>query len=657
MKKQLTFYRRYITYNFCISILVVLCLEILARHSFTKGVTFVWDHPFLTLYSGLLLTTLYAAALLFAKRNVVWLGITTLLAVLGITNCILLFFRITPLAVTDIFLLPSVMEIMTIYLSWWQISLLVLFICMAVGGIIYFGIRAKKQEYNFKLSLAVFLSMTMLCIAMMNFGDAMGLLQTRFANLPDAYEDNGFVYCFTRSLFDRGIEKPDCYNEETVDDILSEIKSRDTRAVSQKPNIIFLQLESFIDLERLKGITYSENPTPVYRNLLENCQSGYLTVPSVGAGTVNTEFEVLTGMSIQYFGAGEYPYNTVLQDETCESLAYNLKELGYHATAIHNNTGTFYDRNNVYANLGFDNFSSIEYMKNVTYNSIGWAKDNILTGQIVDALHSTREQDFIYAVSVQDHGKYPAQSMENPYIRIGGFSKEEESKKNQMQYYVNQAHETDAFIGYLISILNAYEEPVALVMFGDHLPNIDLTDEDLTAGNRFQTEYVFWTNKAAEKHISSVEGKKDMCSYQLSAYVLDILGMNNGILTKFHQNYFRENRYEQDLETLQYDMLYGEKEVYDGKNPYTPTELQMGIEPIIIEEVSCVGDTVYVIGENFTSFSIVYLNGKEQETEQLSENTLMLTGTKLQEEDMIVVAQTAGLDDVLSQTREYIYYE
>lgn len=66
--------------------------------------------------------------------------------------------------------------------------------------------------------------------------------------------------------------------------------------------------------------------------------SGNLSVPSVGAGTANTEFEVITGMNLDFFGPGEYPYKTVLKEVTCESVSYDLKTLGYaaHATTITN---------------------------------------------------------------------------------------------------------------------------------------------------------------------------------------------------------------------------------------------------------------------------------------------------------------------------------
>ena len=54
---------------------------------------------------------------------------------------------------------------------------------------------------------------------------------------------------------------------------------------------------------------------------MQNYSTGYFKVPSVGAGTANTEFEVLTGMNLRYFGPGEYPYKTVLKYQTAESAA------------------------------------------------------------------------------------------------------------------------------------------------------------------------------------------------------------------------------------------------------------------------------------------------------------------------------------------------
>lgn len=654
-KENLKSIRSYMINNYLISVLLILVIEVLARHSLTDGIRFVWDHPFLILLSAAILTAFYALALLVPKRNFVWLCITVVIVGLAVTNSILLCFRITPLAATDIALLTSVFEIMGIYLTVWQIILLVLLVLVVIAGLIYLGIRMKKQVYHPLLAVCNAVISILAVVLMIHIGDARGWLQTEFANLPDAYADNGFVYCFTRSLFDRGISKPDTYDEDTVDNILEDMKKQKINEVEEKPNIIFIQLESFMDLKRMQGVTYSEEPTPVYSSLRKTCPGGFLKVPSVGAGTANTEFEILTGMTLDYFGAGEYPYKTVLQDETCESMAYNLRELGYRTGVLHNNTGSFYSRNKVFANLGFDYFVSSEYMENLSYNPIGWAKDKVLTGQIQHILKATSEPDLIYTITVQDHGKYPTELLENPHIKVSGFAPEDEGRQNAFTYYVNQCHETDAFLGSLIATLNAFEEPVVLVLYGDHLPNLDITEEELASGNLFQTEYVIWSNKKMLEDYELSKKNENLYAYQLSAHVLKLFGMNNGLLTKFHQMYHNYDNYKSNLKILQYDMLYGKKEVYDGLSPYEPTDLQMGFDPIRITDVSSVGGSVYVMGKNFTESSFVFIDGKKQDTVFLNENTLMVSDKELEGGEEVYVAQLTEVSAQLSSTEVFIY--
>lgn len=654
-KENLKSIRSYMINNYLISVLLILVIEVLARHSLTDGIRFVWNHPFLTLLSAAVLTAFYALALLVPKRNFVWLCITVAIVGLAVTNSILLCFRITPLAATDIALLTSVFEIMGIYLTVWQIILLVFLVLVVIAGLIYLGVRMKKQAYHPLLAVCNAVISILAVVLMIHIGDARGWLQTEFANLPDAYADNGFVYCFTRSLFDRGISKPDTYDEDTVDNILEDMKKQKTNEVEEKPNIIFIQLESFMDLKRMQGVTYSEEPTPVYSSLRKTCPGGFLKVPSVGAGTANTEFEILTGMTLDYFGAGEYPYKTVLQDETCESMAYNLRELGYRTGVLHNNTGSFYSRNKVFANLGFDYFVSSEYMENLSYNPIGWAKDKVLTGQIQHILKATSEPDLIYTITVQDHGKYPTELLEKPHIKVSGFASEDEERQNAFTYYVNQCHETDAFLGSLIATLNAFEEPVVLVLYGDHLPNLDITEEELASGNLFQTEYVIWSNKKMLEDYELSKKNENLYAYQLSAHVLKLLGMNNGLLTKFHQMYHNYDNYKSNLKILQYDMLYGKKEVYDGLSPYEPSDLQMGFDPIRITDVSSVGGSVYVMGKNFTESSFVFIDGKKQDTVFLNENTLMVSDKELEGGEEVYVAQLTDVSAQLSSTEVFIY--
>ena len=107
-------------------------------------------------------------------------------------------------------------------------------------------------------------------------------------------------------------------------------------AKDKYPNILFIQLESFMDPTIINGIEFDTDPIPNFRNLVDNYSSGLLGVSTIGGGTANTEFEIMTGMNLDFFGAGEYPFNTILRTKTCESINYVLKELDYGTHALHN---------------------------------------------------------------------------------------------------------------------------------------------------------------------------------------------------------------------------------------------------------------------------------------------------------------------------------
>lgn len=207
--------------------------------------------------------------------------------------------------------------------------------------------------------------------------------------------------------------------------------------------------------------------------------SGYYKVPSVGAGTANTEFESITGMSLHYFGPGEYPYKSILKETTHESAPYVLKNLGYSTHAVHNNEANFYGRRSIFPNLGFDTFTSAEYMsEEEDKNPLGWTKDEVLTDEIIKCLDSTEESDYIYTISTQGHGAYPEEQLiDDPEITVSGA--ETEAQNNQWEYYCNEIHEMDNFVKELTDALADYPEDVILVMYGDHLPTMGLTVEDL----------------------------------------------------------------------------------------------------------------------------------------------------------------------------------
>lgn len=117
---------------------------------------------------------------------------------------------------------------------------------------------------------------------------------------------------------------------------------------------------------------------------------------------------------------------------------------------------------------------------------------------------------------------------------------------------------------------------------------------------------------------------KNLYAYQLSAEVLNRLGIHEGYITKYHQNHRNDSTYLSNLKALQYDMLYGKEYLFGGTSPFTPTKIKMGIKDIHVDKVVKVGSKYYIKGENFTPYSKISLDGDLLDTIYLGPSVLGL---------------------------------
>lgn len=641
---------------FGLSFALVLIIETLGRHSLIGALGFLFEHPLVYLCNMALVMALLSLSLFFKRRifattllSIVWLA-------LGITNGVILSNRMTPFTVKDLSNLNEAVAIIENYFSVKTVIVAVIVMALIVLGILILFRKAPKRDKrpSFKKSAAVVAVIFIGTFGIIQAGIKIGVLDTFFGNLAYGYIDNGVCYSFLITWMDTGIDKPAAYSAETMQAIFDEGElgsdgiytpgEDDKTNVKNTPNIIFLQLESFFDPYQVKGLEFSEDPIPYFRSLLKEYSSGTLTVPAVGAGTANVEFEVMTGISAKFFGPGEYPYKSVLKKETCETAAYDLKQIGYSAHAIHNHRGAFYYRNKVFANMGFDTFTCLEYMNNVMKTPKNWAKDGILVEQILSALDSTENQDYIYTISVQGHGKYPdEQVLENPAITCDKANSEEQ--KWAYEYYVNQIYEMDLFIKELTDVLSTYDEDVVLVMYGDHLPALDMQAEELTTGDLYASQYVIWDNFGMKKK------DKNLAAYELNAEVLSRLNISVGMITQYQQNHGEDKDFLTNLEALGYDMLYGKRYIYGEQNPFKTTDMKMGVKDIKINEIVQIGEDYYIKGENFTEYSKISLNGKVLDTVFLGPTILALK-EEVDPEDAakMKVSQVEKNKEILSTT-------
>ena len=360
---------------------------------------------------------------------------------------------------------------------------------------------------------------------------------------------------------------------------------------------------------------------------------------------------------MDYFGTGEYPYRSILHKTTCDSVAYWLKERNYESSVIHNNNASFYDRDAVFSNLGFDNFITIENMDVKSRNEVGWAKDSILTTYIMDTLNQTKKKDVIYTISVQGHGDYPTDDQSGSPITVSGEGMSQ-SYLNQFTYYVNQTREMDDFIKDLTDKLSDYHEDVMVIAYGDHLPGMNLESKDLKTNSKYETPYFIWDNFGYNKENKKKQSGK-VEAWQLASKVLKEVGIHNGFLNEYHQTMEEDKKYRKNLKLLQYDMLYGSNFVRAGKKSLEPTKINYSLSPVEITEIKEDRDDYLLLGNNFTDASRVFVNGVRAASKKESSSVLEIPKSAVKEGDKITVHQVSVTNEniTLNQSEEYEFHK
>ncbi len=623
-------------------------MDVMLRGEISDSWNYVHEYFNRFLFNASIIFLTFTPSFLFKKRYF-YISLTTIIwLILSIANSVILNLRGTPLTGGDLKMIKSGLSIANQYLTTFNILYIILLIIAILVYLVIVYIKSPKSKVNYKIVVPSILIYGLAFSQIVNFVLDKGIVSTNFFDIRARYMDYGFSYSFLNSVVNNGVKRPSSYSKSSIDDLEYALGATDSIAsydsvmtaksseiqTNVEPNIIMVQLESFIDPLWIKTIDFSEDPIPNFRNIFNNYTSGLLTIPGLGGGTANSEFEVITGFSSNLFGAGEFPFNTLLSSNTSPSLAYYLKNLGYSSHALHNNDATFYSRYKAYKNLGFDTFTPMECMPNMDKTPMGWAKDTYLTSEIEKLLTNTDTPDLVFAVSVQGHGSYPNSPLEDSAIKLS--SNIEISNLNSIEYYVNQLHEMDTFIGELINMVNSLNEPSIVVFYGDHHPAIDVKAEDFVTNSLYTTPYAIWDNLGLEKE------SIDLKAYELSSYIIKNLNLPKTILTNLHNSTIDEDLKEEYLHLIQYDSLYGKDYLNLNETVTSNDTFTYGVNIPIINSVETSTDSINIKGDNFNVYSKVFVNDTAVNSSFIDNNTLSLGNYKLKTGDIITVKDMAG---------------
>ncbi len=267
----------------------------------------------------------------------------------------------------------------------------------------------------------------------------------------------------------------------------------------KKPNIILIMNESLADFSLVGDVNYNADPLEFIHGLKDDAIKGLDYVSVFGAGTSNSEFEAMTGNTMEFFPSGCNVYQQFMHDETYSISSY-LKSLGYSCDAVHPSSGSNWNRVNTYKSMKFDRFITIDDFKDPEY--VRYISDKESYKKVIE-LYEKRDKSkpmFVFDMTIQNHGGYLTNTnWEEPvYVK--------DSYYDEAKEFLSATKVSDDAFKYLIDYFKNEDEPTLICMFGDHFPSIEEEFyEDLLKKpqeewelediqKRYATPFVIWAN-------------------------------------------------------------------------------------------------------------------------------------------------------------------
>lgn len=475
---------------------------------------FLWNILPALLAVGLLYFVTGRAAFAAILVNVIWL-------ICSIADSIKVSIRQEPLLPTDFTLIKEALSIFKTF----PISTVVLIFCLILFCIfvlvLVFRVFAHPRPVWY-----IRLIGTCICVLVAGIANTAIYADTElYDSYPiygntffqvNQYNSRGLAYSFFHQLNTMRLKAPANYSTTAYQSLYTETTPV-TSVTEQLPHIIMIMGEAYSDLSENAHISFdgSVDPMENFRTLCaqENAVSGHIVVPNYGGGTSNTEYDVLTGLSTRFLGSTQPSYSFIHKD--IDALPYRLQTIGYDTAAIHPGDAWFYNRKNVYPDLGFaDTYFLEDSFDLQTQGYGGYVNETVTIDKVISVLEEHIETSdnplFSFTVTIQNHAPYEKKYNDLPQNFVTDVPLTDTESDMLTQYFSGVA-DADRELGRLVSYAQQSTEPIVLVYFGDHLPGFsngmeyfDILDYPINLNGGleeqmavFETPYVIWANDAA----------------------------------------------------------------------------------------------------------------------------------------------------------------
>ena len=342
---------------------------------------------------------------------------------------------------------------------------------------------------------------------------------------------NGLILTFMYDLNFVKVEKPSGYSTKKAKNYLKEYESKEQND-TKTPDVIVIMDEAFADLSVLGDIETSAEYMPFIHEMMkgyDNTVSGYLNMSIYGGNTPNSEYEFLTGDTLKFLPMGSIPYQQYMFGER-DSLVSQLKDLGYHTTAMHPYFEKGWNRYNVYKYFGFDEtyFKDKDNMHGKVVRN--YYSDESVVDWILDREKSFGDKpEFTFVVTMQNHSGYTEKFANLPHtVKVKGLE-----NFDAVSNYFSLVKLTDKQIERLVEHYKNSERDTVIVFFGDHQPNTTVGNPILrmhgmdpenlnTEQNalRYKVPYFIWANYDIEE-----ETNKEISANYLAGLMTEKAGI------------------------------------------------------------------------------------------------------------------------------------
>lgn len=570
--------RKYKMTNLLLTVLfpvfIVCMAEINQAKKPAKFILFVAERPSVMLFNILIASLIFYGLMLLFKKGWIAAAIQSFIYMaLSITELFKFNTNGNHLIMTDMKLVKSVKSLTSFaYIKITPVLIAyVLIVLIYLGAIFWFN---PKMKLKITRRIVPALACIGACVSVVTIPAiskpvySLFDLDTTAADntfkLNEKFENNSFLafFCQTASenLANR-LTEPENYNDDTVAAMMNVNidDAENTSFENKKPNVIMIMSEAYADFRRFEdqldlniGDTYDG-----FDSVADQGYKGTAIVPTYASWTVRTEFELNFGLPVRSLNDPNMPQRLLL-DRAQPTIASYYKSWGYSTAYVHPFMGSFYSRQRVYANFGFDKLIFDEDFT-VPINYYGtYIDDQTVFNQIEKLINETDEPLFLHTTTMQNHQPYD--QGENPEDEMG----------NYFQWISKTGTDFEAFINNLSDI----DEPTIVFMIGDHYPSLkgenSVYDQLGMNGDNcsvlYEQPYILWSNY--ELDYSSIPEEK-LSAFYMPYVIMDLIdapkdsfiqAMDNKMdtLPIYSTNYDSSVGRDEELDILTYDRILGD---------------------------------------------------------------------------------------------------